>query len=185
MTNVLRVMQDSSTTGAGYEQGLKSGADELVQGGKAAKKKVGATINKKANTGGKQVLPVNSCMSIVRPRQCRAGLGSSQAGSLRCFAFSIRGLLKGCPILVCVLSCTARCATFVHSMFRSTCPTFSPVVGASSVVTQACATLPCIRAEEGKRQQGWRPPRSFRWSCEFQVITDMWCYVILWRHGNK
>ncbi|KAL3157577.1 hypothetical protein ABBQ32_012028 [Trebouxia sp. C0010 RCD-2024] len=46
--------KDSSTSGAGYEQGLKSGADELVKGGKAAKKKVGATINKKANTGGKQ-----------------------------------------------------------------------------------------------------------------------------------
>ena len=56
LIHVLRVMQDSSTSGAGYEQGLKSGADELVKGGKAAKKKVGATINKKANTGGKQVI---------------------------------------------------------------------------------------------------------------------------------
>jgi len=46
--------KDSSATGAGYEQELRSGGDSLVKGAKEAKKKVGATINKKANTGGKQ-----------------------------------------------------------------------------------------------------------------------------------
>lgn len=55
-------MQDSSASGAGYEQELRSGGESLVKGGKAAKKKIGATINKKANTGGKQVLPaILSC----------------------------------------------------------------------------------------------------------------------------
>lgn len=50
-------MQDSSAgNGAGYEQELRSNADGEVKGGKAAKKKVGSTINKKANQGGKQVL---------------------------------------------------------------------------------------------------------------------------------
>lgn len=71
MIRMLRVVQDSSSSGAGYEQGLKSGAEELVKGGKEAKKKVGATINKKANTGGKQVL----LAALAYPHR---GLGNAQ-----------------------------------------------------------------------------------------------------------
>ena len=47
-------LQDSAATGAGYEQALQ-GENDVVKGGKKAAKKVGATMNKKANTGGKQV----------------------------------------------------------------------------------------------------------------------------------
>lgn len=50
----LLLLQDSAASGAGYEQALRSD-NEVVKGGKKAAKKVGATMNKKANTGGKQV----------------------------------------------------------------------------------------------------------------------------------
>ena len=92
-------MQDSSAgNGAGYEQELQSNAEGAVKGGKAAKKKVGSTMNKKANEGGKQVLHAG-------PMQCRLRVVLFVASSFDCLVWSAEICYKQVPsVLVAIVS---------------------------------------------------------------------------------
>ena len=94
-------MQDSSAgNGAGYEQELRSNAEGGVKGGKAAKKKVGSTINKKANEGGKQVLHTNKQAlhtNMAVESWCRARAVLLVASTFGCLVGSMEVFCKQVP----------------------------------------------------------------------------------------
>ena len=167
-------MQDSSAgNGAGYEQELRSNADGEVKGGKAAKKKVGSTINKKANQGGKQVLHPHA------ERHCNAEL-------VQCYLIpavlviwrgqqSSRSCIDSTSLTMCHQCSGLFCICKLNTQYRQwcilcACITLRSTIVASSTAMQVYTGLSGMMCR--RRRVPARVEESGAFSVELQVPSD-------------